>query len=329
MSRTTLALIALVITNSCGILFPGPSLPDYDEVVAAKDLQKSEWKLLEFCYSALEEDFASGKIVANNLILDNLELVRLPLLLQDIELQQVEHSALLSKYTMLEQQQQSALSALLLARVQTSREARVEWANLAIERDPDLVLAQVFLLGTRADDADTKVLKPLVRLLEEHPGCAEGWRLLAQLAPLYSRDDFAAAAASTEPWGIGEVNKVFAANSKAITSLRAHDPDTAIAAATKMIELDESMLTMSRMVTAAAFAQQQQPSAALGLVNKVLEDDPIHVVALFNRAILLRDYLGKSDDADSDLRLFLKLTASEPQKYLLRRTQAEYWLAHD
>ncbi|MDP6963914.1 MAG: hypothetical protein QGF46_07095 [Planctomycetota bacterium] len=321
LSRLPLALIVVWSTAACGILFPGPSLPDYDEVVAAKSDQAREWELLEFCYDALREEYTSGKIITFNVFIDNPQFPRLALLLQDVEIQQQYPEVLFQEYKAYEQDNQSALSALLLARIQADRESQLQWVDVSLTRDPNFVLAKVFLFGTRADAGDPKLLPEIVELLEDNPGCAEAWRLLAQLAPLYSREDLAAAAAQTEPWERGESSVQSALHSKAVTALRSKQPQKSIAVAEG---IEDEILHL--LISAAAMAQQQRPAAALVLINTILEEHPRHEVALFNRAILLRDYLGRSEDAAPDLRLFLDITADMPEKFIFRRTQAEYWL---
>ncbi|MFT7516406.1 MAG: hypothetical protein ACI84O_000181 [Myxococcota bacterium] len=321
LSRLTIVLISSLLSASCGILFPGPSLPSKEKIAAAKVQQQREWSLLEFGLEVLDADLSSGQLIMYDLIRNNPQLPRLPLLLQDIQLQQLDSSALIYEYEQLEAQRKSAISALLLARLQPNRELRLMWANTALERDPNMILAEVFALGTRANGGDVKVLSPLVRLLDANPGCAEGWRLLSQLAPVYARADYAAAAAETEPWSTATLSQTHADKSAAVAALQAHYPQLAI---DSVVGLRDE--TFTKLVTAAAYAQQQHGEDALRLINEILSVEPENVIAIYNRAILLRDYLSRSGDAISDLEKFLDLTAENPQEYLRRRSQAEFWL---
>jgi hypothetical protein len=351
MSRFTLALIALVLTNSCGLLF-GPSLPSSAEVNLAKATQHDEWELLGECLFYLQDDFEDGQAVLASKIAAYPQYPRLSLLLQDFEMKNLQQSDLLRDYSKLENELSSSLSSLLLARVHPDRDKRIEYAEQSFLRDPQFAIAKVFELGTRAEGGEDSVVNKLVTLLDDHPGCAEGWRLLAQLAPLYANSDYAVAAALTEPW-ILDKNNVLYENSKAVADK---------AAAVKLLEVGELAGARSRLqnmgdevfvklAKASAYARDSNPVEALLLINEVIEIEPDNYVAIFNRALLYRDYFGYdaigkfSDVSDlndarcgdllpgdirqaeiDDLTRFLELTKSSSQDSLLRRTQAEYRL---
>jgi hypothetical protein len=105
------------------------------------------------------------------------------------------------------------------------------------------------------------------------------------------------------------------------------------------------------LAKASVYARDHNPVEALLLITEVIEIEPDNHVAIFNRALLYRDYFGYdavgkfSDVSDlndarcgdllpgdirqaeiDDLTRFLELTKSSSQDSLLRRTQAEYRL---
>jgi hypothetical protein len=351
MSRFTLALIALVLTNSCGLLF-GPSLPSSAEVNLAKATQHDEWELLGECLFYLQDDFEDGQAVLASKIAAYPQYPRLSLLLQDFEMKNLQQSDLLRDYSKLENELSSSLSSLLLARVHPDRDKRIEYAEQSFLRDPQFAIAKVFELGTRAEDGEADLVDELVSLLDDNPGCAEGWRLLAQLAPLYANSDYAVAAALTEPWVLDKDNALYK-DSKAVADK---------AAVVKLLQVGDLGEVHSRLLNigdevfvklakASAYARNNNPVEALLLITEVIEIEPDNHEAIFNRALLYRDYfgydaIGKFSDASNlndarcddllpgnirqaemdDLTHFLKLTKSSAQDSLLRRTQAEYRL---
>jgi len=350
-SRLSLALIALALTNSCGLLFE-PSLPGLDEVNLAKSTQYDEWKLLGECFFLLQEDFEDGRGEVASIIATYPEYPRLSLLLQDFEIKYLQLRDLHLYYSNLEEEQSSALSALLLARVHPNRDQRIKYAEQSLIRDSQFAIARVFELGTRAEGGEAYVVDRLVALLDDNPGCAEGWRLLARLAPLYDNSEYAVAAALTEPWVLDKDDLLYK-DSKAVADK---------AAAVKLLQVGEIDEAYSRLrniedevfvklARASAYARDNNPGKALLLITEVIEIEPDNYVALFNRALLYRDYfgydsMGKLFDTSyindtlpdgllpenirqaevDDLTHFLELTKSSAQNSLLRHTQAEYRL---
>jgi hypothetical protein len=181
--------------------------------------------------------------------------------------------------------------------------------------------------------------------------------LLAQLAPLYANSQHALEAALTEPWVLDE-NSVLYRDSKTVADK---------AAVVKLLQVDELDDVHSRLLSrlllniddevfvklarASAYARDNNPGKALLLITEVIEIEPDNYVALFNRALLYRDYfgydsMGKLFDTSyindtlpdgllpenirqaevDDLTHFLELTKSSAQNSLLRHTQAEYRL---
>ena len=351
MSRLTLALIALVLTNSCGLLFE-PTLPSLDEVNLAKVAQSDEWTLLGECFFLLQENFEDGRGEVASKIATYPEYPRLSLLLQDFEIKRLQIDDLFEYYRELESEQANALSALLFARVHSDRDKRIEYAEKSLVSDPQFAIAKVFELGTRAEDGEADLVDELVSLLDDNPGCAEGWRLLAQLAPLYANSDYAVAAALTEPWVLDKESalykdsKTVADKDAAVKLLQVGELDKANS---RLLNIDDEVFV--KLAKASAYARNNNPVEALLLITEVIEIEPDNHEAIFNRALLYRDYfgydaIGKFSDASNlndarcddllpgnirqaemdDLTHFLKLTKSSAQDSLLRRTQAEYRL---
>jgi hypothetical protein len=351
MSRLTLALIALVLTNSCGLLFE-PTLPSLDEVNLAKIAQSDEWTLLGECFFLLQENFEDGRGEVASKIATYPEYPRLSLLLQDFEIMHLQLDELFEYYRKLEGEQSNALSALLFARVNLDRDKRIEYAEKSLASDPQFAIAKVFELGTRAEDGEADLVDELVSLLDDNPGCAEGWRLLAQLAPLYANSDYAVAAALTEPWVLDKESalykdsKTVADKDAAVKLLQVGELDKANS---RLLNIDDEVFV--KLAKASVYARDHNPVEALLLITEVIEIEPDNHVAIFNRALLYRDYFGYdavgkfSDVSDlndarcgdllpgdirqaeiDDLTRFLELTKSSSQDSLLRRTQAEYRL---
>ena len=328
-----------------------------DEVNLAKIAQHDEWELLSECFFLLQENFEDGRGEVASKIATYPEYPRLALLLQDFERRHLPLEVLFRDYGKLEKEQASALSALLLARVHSDRDQRIAYAKKAADAEeaagsPLFAIAKVFELGTRAEGGEALVVNKLVIILDDHPGCAEGWRLLAQLAPLYAHSDYAAAAARVEPWVLNKDSALYK-DSKTVADK---------AAAVKLLEVGELAAARSRLqnidddvfvklAQASAYARDNNPVEALLLITAVIEMEPDNHVAIFNRALLYRDYFGydasgrfsdvndigdaRCEDLlpvdirqaeEDDLTRFLELTKKTDQINLLRRVQAEYRL---
>ena len=340
MSRLTLALITLALTNSCGLLFE-PSLPSIDEINLAKATQYDEWELLTECFFVLQEDFEEGQATVTSTISNYPQYPRLSLLLQDFEIKHLPLSTLFQDYRKLDDEQPSALSALLLARVDPDRERRIASAKRAADTAGSslFAIAKVFELGTRAEDGEASVVNKLVHLLGSHPGCAEGWRLLAELAPLHDRSDYVLAAAQTEPWIFDKEGSLYG-DSKTIADKAAVVKFLQVGelgqARSRLRNIDDDVFV--KLAEASVYARDNNPLKALELITAVIEAEPDNHVAIFNRALLYRDYfgydaIGKGLPEDirqaevDDLVRFLELMKKTDQINLLRLTQAEYRLS--
>ena len=85
-AKWTFPLFFISLCLSCGILFPGPSLPSLEEVQKVKSSQKPEWENLEAAYLQLSENFGVGEEFCLALIAKHPNQPRLHFLLQDMRL---------------------------------------------------------------------------------------------------------------------------------------------------------------------------------------------------------------------------------------------------
>lgn len=319
-AKWTFPLFFISLFFSCGVLFPGPSLPSLEEIQEAKNSQKAEWEKLEAAYVQLMDNFEVGEEFCLALIAKYPNQSRLQFLLQDMRLRYKPDEDWLSYYLALELEQPTAMNASLIARLHQNREKRINWVEKALGRNPNFLAAKVLELGCRADAGDPLVLNDIVELLEEHPGCAEAWRLLRQIAPVFARFDYAKIAAETEPWSNLD-EKFDSTYAKSVTALQSGDASSALRIANNLSDSANVLL-----LRAAALAQGARPVEALEIIDGLLEKEPQNPIALFNRALLLRDYLGRGLEAEKDLVLFLELTEGQQTDFFLRRSQAEFWL---
>ena len=328
-----------------------------DEVNLAKIAQHDEWELLSECFFLLQENFEDGRGEVASKIATYPEYPRLALLLQDFERRHLPLEVLFRDYGKLEKEQPSALSALLLARVHSDRDQRIAYAKKAADAEeaagsPLFAIAKVFELGTRAEGGEALVVNKLVIILDDHPGCAEGWRLLAQLAPLYAHSDYAAAAARVEPWVLNKDSALYK-DSKTVAdkaaTVKLLEVGELAAARSRLQNIDDDVFV--KLAQSYAYARDNNPVEALLLITAVIEMEPDNHVAIFNRALLYRDYFGydasgrfsdvndigdaRCEDLlpvdirqaeEDDLTRFLELTKKTDQINLLRRVQAEYRL---
>lgn len=273
---------------------------------------------------AFQEDPRGGLQIVRALVEQYPEDVRLAIFLQDIELQ-VEDPELVRRSAQAAwREQPSGLHALLAARVATGPEERYTLYGKALELAPGLTQARVHRLFMEARAGEPEVLDTLIALLNEVPGSAEAWRLLGDLAPLYGRKDLARAAAQTEPWSLAE-DPSRAAYTLAVADLQAGNPQAAL----EQARLLPDDLWEGRLLEAAALAALDHPSKAMEVVEAVLKERPDEPAALFNKALLLREYLGRAEEARPILERFLEVSAAGDSSNLGRVMQAELWLSRE
>lgn len=321
-SRLTFALAALPWLASCGLFSSEQSLPDAALVRDARAAEGVSWTRLAGGLLAFEENPRGGLQIVRALVEQYPEDVRLALFLQDIELQVEDPELVRRRAQTAWQEDPSGLHALLAARVATEPEKRFLLLGKALELSPGLTQARVYRIFMEARAGEPEVLDELIALLHEDPGSAEAWRLLGDLAPLYGRKDLARAAAQTEPWSLAE-DPSRAAYTLAVADLQAGDPQAALDQA-RLLPDD---LWEGKLLEAAALAALDNPGKALEIVEALLEERPEEPAALFNKALLLREYLGRSDDARPILERFLEVSAAGDASNLMRVMQAELWLS--
>jgi len=324
LSRPPFLFVLALMCGSCGLLFGEPKLPDASAIQAARLAEQADWQLLAEAYgrNRQAEDAEVGLAVVRSLLAEHPESLRLADFEQDLALEVDGREAVLAAADAAVAAAPTAANLLLRARLERDREARYALVRRALDLDHDLPQGRVMRLALEARSAEPEVLKRVIRFLQDHPGSAEGWRLLGELAPLYDRADLARAAALTEPWS-PVADRSEAIYALAVAELRAGDAAQALA----LTEELEAGHSRTELLRAAALAGLERPQEALAIIDQVLAQDPQDAIAVFDRALLLRDYLGRHREARLELERFLRLADSGQAVPLTRRMQAEYWLA--
>jgi tetratricopeptide (TPR) repeat protein len=321
-SRLTLFLAAQFLwLPSCGLFVGEPSLPSLAEVAEARAEQSEDWQLLESAWLEVSENSFDPLQTVAALRLDHPDSVRLAIYEQDLQLEHLgmaqTRSLSWSTYT----QTPTALNAYLWARVAEDPVRRDALLVEALELDDELVDARVLQIANAAFAGDTEVLNDLLELIGDHPGSASAWRLLGTLAPLFDRRDLAYRAADTEPWSpfdsderatFAQARRALQDGSLEVALLRSHElpPGTS--------------QTVNLQV--AIFTAMGKADVGLQVLDEYLVENPDDLVAVFNRALLLREYLNRSEEAIAELERFLALDEEFGGADLMRRMQAEFWL---
>jgi hypothetical protein len=321
-SRPTLWLAALLLwLPACGLFVSESLPPSLEEVANARAAEANDWALLEEAWIAVEDNPYDSLQAVANLRQQHPKSVRLAMFEQDLQLQHMAMAQVRSSAKARYEEQPSGLHSFLYARVTQAPEARDALLVDALERDPDLVQARVAQLAHAAFAGDTEVLVQIIELLNENPGSAQAWRLLGTLAPLFDRRDLAHSAAATEPWSpFDSIERATYTVSR--RALQDGFPEFALKRARELPPGTSQTINLQ----AAALAALGQADVALGLIDDFLADHPQDRVAVFNRALLLRDYLGRANEAALELERFLQLEEEQGGSDLMRRMQAELWL---
>lgn len=320
-SRLTFALMPLLLAVSCGLLAQEQDLPPLAMVDAARESEQDAWALLDEAYQAVQEDPRLGLAHLRALVDDHPKDARLALYLQEVELQQDPADLVRRRANTAFREERTGLHALLAARVQEDPEKRYRLLGVAVDLDPDLTQARVARIRMEARAGEPEVLDRLIELLNQDPGSAEAWRMLADLAPLYARPDLARAAVQTEPWSWGE-DSLRADYTLAVADLSAGNVRDALREA-RALPQD---MWQARLLEAAALARLGNPEQALVVVEGVLSQHPELPEALFNKGLLLRDYLGRNEEAIPVFRRFLEVSEASGQADMMRVTQVQLWL---
>lgn len=320
-SRPTLLLACLALTVSCGLLAQEQDLPPLAAVEAARAGERSAWERLDEAYRGVQEDPIRGLAALRASVERFPEDVRLAIYLQDVELELDPRDLVRRRANSAFREERTGLHALLAARVQEDPEQRYRLLGVAVDLDPELTQAWVARIWMEARAGEPEVLDRLIGLLRDDPGSAEAWRMLADLAPLYARPDLARAAVQTEPWSFEE-SSLRADYTLAVADLSAGNTQEALREA-RALPPD---MWEGRLLEAAALAQLDNPEEALAVVEEVLTNHPDLPEALFNKGLLLRDYLGRNDEAIPVFQRFLEVSKETGNSNLLRVTQAQLWL---
>lgn len=315
-------LASLATLGACGLFQSEPALPTALEIEEARARQEGQWARLERALSWLREDPIGGWARVEDLRARFPDDVRLAALVQDLRIEQQGIEAVRRVADRRHAEQPTALHAYLAARVAADKERQAELVAQALALDPGLEQAEVLKLALEARAGEAKTLERLIRLLRRHPGLAEGWRLLGELASLYARPDLALRAEQTEPWSsfddplrsrlaLAAAEVAGGASERALellAALPAEDPDAAI-------------------LRAAAHVAAGRPVPARDLLAAVIDRDPHHAIAHFNLGLLFRDYLNNPAQAQLHLQRYLDTADLPAEQDLFRRIQAEFWLA--
>lgn len=311
----------LLLAAGCGLFHSEPELPPLEAVAAARATDAVEWEMLRDASLRVAELGALSLPELRSLAQAHPESLRLLALIQDVEIEQEGRNAVFPRYLDQAQVQPSGWTYYLAARAAPDREQGLSLANLAVEINPRLVAAQVLQLGYAARLGDPETLDQLVELLRRHPESAEGWRLLARLAPLYERPDLARAAADTEPWSPLDPPR-WAQLSRAQAALGDNDPDAARRILGDLPGDDRD----ARLLQAAAWTRSGQTEAARRILEQLVAENPSDAMARFDLGLLALDYLQDPGLAQEQLSAFLQLAAAGADVPLSRKVQAQLWL---
>lgn len=319
--RRTLLLLPLALT-ACGLFRSSPELPSLEEVRAARAEQEPQWQRLRAAYEALLLDPVRGWEQAEAMVAAAPGDARLAALIQDLRVEQQGEESVRAQARARYAEDPSPMNAYLLARRTPERARRLALVEEVLAQQPGHQQAQVMRLSLLAHAGEPAVLDDLIRLLRQHPGLAEGWRLLDDFAPLYARPDLALRAAETEPWSpYADPRQSTLALAEA--QLAAGLPDAALATLAALPQEDDG----ADVLRAAAQAAAGRPELAKSLLEAVLARDPGNAVAHFNLGLLHRDYLPDAALAERHLAAYLAEADLPGEQDLIRRTQAELWLA--
>jgi len=320
-SKAGLLLGFLGLGPACGLFTSDPKPPPLVAVEEARLEQAADWKILRDALADYLEDGAAAFGGIREQVAAHPRLFRLAAMLQDLERREEGTAVVRRRYLGLQASQPGPVHAWLAARVAPDRATAAKLAAEAVEGDPDLIPARVLQLGIRARAGHLGSLKDLLKLLREHPGSAEGWRLLERLAPLNNRSDLALQAAQTEPWDPLEPprrSRLLQARAALVNS----QPEEALHALRDQGPGDREAL----LLRAAALTDLGRSLEAYDLLKGLAKSDPRDPQAHFDLGILARDYLNRPTAAVRHFRAFLALADEGVEVPLFRLIQARVWL---
>jgi len=316
-------LMLVTVPLSCGALAGKVTLPSHSEAVEAKQANHDEWELLDRAFQlSAESDWRA----ALPLVDSNPHSVRLQALVQDLrvasqgrDVVSQDYEARLSEKRVT--QTQMPLDYYLAARLCTDFDQAREWLEIALELDPDFVLATVLSLSLKTETGYYATLDPLRRLLSEHPGCAEAWRLLGMIGPLYARPDLARRAAALEPWSGNEL-ETWAGHYMAIRYLKNQEPPKAIPITKRAPEDD----FLGRLIHACALGEAGQYKDAILALESLHQVAPDDMLVLFNLGLIEMQSLHHPDKALFWFEQILEKAHAGHEVSFVRRMQVEAWV---
>ena len=317
-SLGTVLMFSSLFLSSCAIFNLEPSLPSYQEVCDARELNKSEWQQLEQILTAWDKQGIA--------VLDSFALVaeapgtslRVRALIQDIQFEASPSSQVQSDYYQQWQTTHTADNAYLAARI-AEADLAIVLANAALELDPEHLSAKILLLGLAASADDISPLMNLVDILADHPECAEGWRLLNELAPFYARPDLAAAASEVEPW-------LPVKKPESLLLLRAECKLAAGEAERALALLEICQKRPGKLMRAKALVETGDLLAAKELLEELTSAQSNDPIAHFNLGLLAYEYLDDRLLAQQEFEIVMQLLAAGERLPVLQQTQCQVWL---
>ncbi len=309
---------------SCGLLQRGPDLPDPAAVAAARAADAAAWRRLEEVAELAMRDPRAAFDRLRESRREDPDDLRLLALEQDLQVRRLGAEAVLEAAEARYAEAPTPRSAWLLARVEPDPDRRAELVRRALDGDPDLLPARLLDLSLRARGGGDAVVDELVRFLGEHPGSAEGWRLLGRFGHAFARPDLVVRAAELEPWSsLQDEREVRLVQARAL--LDADRPEEALDRLAALPADDHD----AQLLRAAAHVAAGRPRAGRAALERVLERDPDDAVALYDLGVLLRDHLDDPEGAAAAFRAFLERGRVPPEHeeaMVYRRVQVGYWL---
>jgi hypothetical protein len=318
------AFLLVWLCTACGLLQSKPEAPSLERAIRAKAADQEQWSILGETLRVYE---SSGLEAAEDYLAKQGQLaVREEILVQDLRREHWTEQALMRSYRHRYEASRDALSTLLLARLTIDDTARLRLLEEAKNRDPKLLQVRVEILANEPFRiGDETVLNRLLKLLDDEPGLAEGWRLLREVGPRYGYPNLACRSAELEPWCPLEDP----------TAARHDQVRTYLAAGRARIALERLDLfglesREAQLMRASALAEVGRAPEAWELLRAMQEASPSDPMVSFNLGLLARDYLSEPERARTEFERFLMLVQharDQGQSVLeLRVLQAKTWL---
>jgi tetratricopeptide (TPR) repeat protein len=324
--RIVIAVVWLLGSLACGFFQAEVALPEYPAIAEARQRDRAEWSKLDSAYEIYQTE---GLRSMESFLEQSVLSIRAEILVQDLRSLEWSPKATRDFYERRYLKDQDARSAYLLSRVIPIKAERKSMLDLAKKLDPLLLQARVDRLSLEpyrvGNDA---ILERLLKLLNQDPGLAEGWRLLREIASVYGKPGLACQAADLEPWSPSE-DSTLALLDQVRTCIAAGKPEVALQRLQDFgLQGKESI-----WLEAAALARMERAQEAWVLLQSMLETWPDDPMIHFNLALLARDYLGKPELAKEELEMFLKLAEKAERSGnavpYFRLLQARIWLREE